>query len=130
MSHLKNNKKKNNNRTAKYLHSQDYNKIMWLCNVLFFTLRHYVIITKKHIKKYEHNKDRSNTLLVDTSPVSSSTVNLVPFWLGCWTMEYLTCNIEKIIYICTLIQLISIDKYLIIYKRLSNYAWPHLLCII
>lgn len=33
---------------------------------------------------------RSNTLLVETSPVSSSTVNFVPFWLGCWTMEYLT----------------------------------------
>lgn len=33
---------------------------------------------------------RSNTLLVDTSPVSSSTVNFVPFWFGCCTIEYLT----------------------------------------
>jgi hypothetical protein len=31
------------------------------------------------------------TLFVDTSPVSSSTVNLVPFWFGCWTIEYFTC---------------------------------------
>lgn len=33
---------------------------------------------------------RSNTLFVDTSPVSSSTVNFVPFWLGCCTIEYFT----------------------------------------
>lgn len=33
---------------------------------------------------------RSNTLFVDTSPVSSSTVNFVPFWFGCWTIEYFT----------------------------------------
>lgn len=39
---------------------------------------------------FPSSPSRSNTLLVDTSPVSSSTVNLVPFWFGCWTMEYLT----------------------------------------
>lgn len=46
---------------------------------------------------FPSSPSRSNTLFVDTSPVSSSTVNFVPFWFGCCTIEYFTWNRHKLI---------------------------------